>query len=138
MKHVLTLMCMLLGAPLSAEIIVPTQTIRARAIIEPAYLTSKQVQVAGAIHDASQIVGKEAKVTLYPGRPIRPGDIGNPALVDRNDPVSLVFLRGGLTIFAEGRALGRGAVGETIRVMNTSSRTTVVGLVRPDGTVEVK
>ncbi|MEM9126779.1 MAG: flagella basal body P-ring formation protein FlgA, partial [Pseudomonadota bacterium] len=43
-----------------------------------------------------------------------------------------------LSITTEGRALGRGAAGDRIRVMNLSSRTTVTGLIRPDGQIEVK
>ena len=73
-----------------------------------------------------------------PGRPVRAVDVGPPAIVDRNDLVVLVFNRQPLSISTEGRALGRGAVGERIRVMNLSSRTTVTGLIRPDGQIEVK
>ncbi|MBO9450364.1 flagella basal body P-ring formation protein FlgA, partial [Tropicibacter sp. R16_0] len=35
------------------------------------------------------------------------------------------------------RAMGRGATGEIIRVMNLSSRSTVTGRIRPDGSIEV-
>lgn len=72
-----------------------------------------------------------------PGRPLRPGDIGPPAIIERNDLVTLIFRQGGLTIAAEGRSLGRGSVGEAVRVMNLSSRTTVTGRVKQDGSVEV-
>jgi flagella basal body P-ring formation protein FlgA len=138
MKRILSFVALLVSPPLAAEIVVPTQHIRAKELIQAEYLTIKPTQAAGALRDPSAIIGMEAKVTLYPGRPIRPGDIGTPALVDRNDTVSLIFLRGGLTIFAEGRALGRGAEGDIIRVMNTSSRSTLMGTVRADGSVEVK
>ncbi|WP_037313077.1 flagellar basal body P-ring formation chaperone FlgA [Ruegeria halocynthiae] len=129
----------LLG-PISAqaEIVVPTRTIRAKEVISVADLEVKAQQVPGAVTDVDHLIGQEARVALYPGRPIREGDVGPPAIVDRNDLVVLVFDRQPLSITAEGRALGRGAVGDRIRVMNLSSRTTVTGFIRSDGQIEVK
>ncbi len=121
-----------------ADIVVPTRTIRAKEIIAPTDLVTKEQDVPGAVETPDILVGQEARVALYPGRPIRAGDFGPPALVDRNDLVVLVFDRQPLSITAEGRALGRGAVGDRIRVMNLSSRTTVTGLIRLDGQIEVK
>lgn len=133
------LCCICVWVPLqaSSDILVPTRTIRAKEVIGPDDIMRKQIVVAGALSQLDKIVGQEARIALYPGRPIRPGDIGPPAAVDRNDVVALVFVSGGLRIATEGRVLGRGAVGEAIRVMNLSSRTTVTGFVQPDGTVEV-
>ena len=137
--RVLFLIMALLG-PVSvmADIVVPTRTIRAKEIIAATDLETKDQQVPGAVTDPNQLIGQEARVALYPGRPIRQGDTGPPALVDRNDLVVLVFDRSPLSITAEGRALGRGAAGDRIRVMNLSSRTTVTGLIRSDGQIEVK
>jgi flagellar basal body P-ring formation protein FlgA len=76
-------------------------------------------------------------VTLYAGRPIPLSALGPPALVERNQVVTLVFQRGGLEIRAEGRALGRGGEGDTIRIMNLASRNTVTGWVTGDGLIHV-
>lgn len=137
MKVMLLSLC--LFSPLSAlaDIVVPTRTIRPKEIIAETDLQTKPGDVIGAVRSLEQLVGKEARTALYPGRPIRPTDVGPPAIVDRNDLVTLVFSRNGLTIAAEGRALGRGAAGERIRVMNLSSRTTVSGEIQPDGQIEV-
>ena len=121
-----------------ADIVVPTRTIRAKEVIAASDLETKTGEVQGAVHNPENLIGQEARVALYPGRPIRPSDIGPPAIVGRNDLVTIVFDRVALSISAEGRALGRGAVGERIRVMNLASRTTVTGVVRPDGKIEVK
>lgn len=127
-----------LATPVFADVVVPARTIRAREIISAEDLVVKPVEVPGALADPNQIIGQEARSALYPGRPIRPGDIGPPALIDRNEIVTLVFLRGGLQIVTEGRALGRGAAGETVRAINTASRLTVSGLIRKDGSIEVR
>ncbi len=121
-----------------AEIVVPARTIRAKEVILVEDLTQKQAEVPNAVTQADDLIGMEARVTLYAGRPIRLSDVGPPALVDRNDLVTILFDHGALSIATDGRALGRGAEGEFIRVMNLSSRTTVTGRIRPDGSIEVK
>lgn len=130
--------CLLLSTPATADILVPTRTIRAREIISAEDLIYKSVEVPGAVTDLSVLVGQEAQISLYPGRPVRSGDVGPPAIVDRNDIVALVFAQGGLRISTEGRVLGRGAAGDSVRVMNLTSRTTVMGWVMPDGSIEVR
>jgi len=128
----------LAAGPVAADILVPVRVIRAQEVIGPQDLIFHQAEAPGAISDPSMIVGFEAKVALYPGRPVRVTDVGPPAVVDRNDLVTLVFKRGGLQILTEGRALGRGAVGDTIRTMNVASRTTVMGQINSEGWVEVQ
>lgn len=123
--------------PVLAETLVATRTIRPATPIGPADIALVPERHAGALSDPSEVLGMEARVALYPGRPIRPGDVGPAAVVERNGIVPLVFRRGGLTILAEGRALGRGAPGETVRVMNLSSRSTVSGVIASDGSVHV-
>ena len=127
----------LAGLPAPAETLVSTRTIRATDLIGAADVVVVPGVHPGALSDPEQAVGLEARVALYPGRPIRPGDLGPAAVVDRNAIVPLVFRRGGLTILAEGRALGRGAPGEVVRVMNLSSRSTVSGVIAADGSVHV-
>ncbi|MFV0512274.1 MAG: flagellar basal body P-ring formation chaperone FlgA [Jhaorihella sp.] len=121
-----------------ADIIVPLRTIRAREVISAADLVPRAADVPGALSDPARLIGQEARIALYPGRPVRPGDVGPPAIVGRNDLVTLIFSNAGLHIAAEGRALGRGAEGEIIRAMNLSSRTTVTGRIMADGSIEVQ
>lgn len=124
--------------PARADHVVAVRTIRAKEIITADAVVVEPDDVAGAVSHLGDLLGKEARVALYPGRPIRGADIGPPAIVDRNDLVTLVFVRGGLSIAVEGRALGRGSAGEVVRAMNLSSRTTVSGRIRPDGKIEVR
>lgn len=129
------ILLVLLANPGWAESVAPTRTLRATTVITAEDLTLLPRAVADGFTDPAEVIGQEAKVTLYAGRPIRSADIGAPALIDRNQIVTLTFSTGGLRIMAEARALGRGGVGDTIRVMNLSSRSTVTGAVRADGTV---
>lgn len=125
------------AAPALAETLVAARTIRAQAILAPSDLKVIGADAPGALRDPAAAVGMEARRVLYEGRPIRPGDIGPPALIDRNQIVPLIYDRAGLVISTDARALSRGGEGDTIRVMNLASRTTVSGVVGIDGAVYV-
>jgi flagella basal body P-ring formation protein FlgA len=122
-------------APALAESLVAARTIRAQSVLGPEDVMLSDSVIPGALTDISQVVGREARTVIYPGRPIHPADLGVPALVARNQIVPLQYVNGTLSITVEGRALGRGAAGERIRVMNLASRTTVTGIVMPDGSL---
>ncbi|RMH52163.1 MAG: flagella basal body P-ring formation protein FlgA [Alphaproteobacteria bacterium] len=117
--------------------LVAARPIRAMTLIGPADVTLLPGATPGALSDPEAAIGREARVMLYPGRPIRPGDVGPPALVERNGRVTLRYARGGLEIATEGRALDRAGLGETVRVMNLDSRIVVSGTVAGPGLVEV-
>ena len=90
----------LLAAPAAADTVIAAHTLRAQSVIGADDLSSITAAVPGALTDPAQAIGREARVALYAGRPIQPGDIGPPALVDRNQLVSLIFRSGGLNILA--------------------------------------
>ncbi len=132
------LLIALLVAPAAlADTLTTVRLVRPATVLVPEDIGRLNHAVPGALTSEADAVGFEARVTLYPGRPIRPGDLGPAALVERNQPVLLVFSKGALTISTEGRALGRGAAGDPVRVMNLGSRTTVSGIVQIDGSVRV-
>lgn len=135
--RVLALISCLIATPAAADTVLAARTIRAQSLITAQDLVVKKVDVVGAISDPAMIAGQEARVALYAGRPIRPGDIGPPALIERNQIIPLIYDHSGLSITAEGRSLSRGGPGERVRVMNMSSRITVSGEVQTDGRVLV-
>lgn len=120
-----------LATAAQADVLVAARTIPAQAIITADDLLFRDLADANGISDAARVIGQEARVALFAGRPIRPQDIGTPAVVDRNQLIPLLFTRGGLVIKAEGRALNRAGPGDVIRVMNIASRNTVTA--RIDG-----
>lgn len=133
----LFLLFILTAQGLSAETVVTVQTIRPQQIITADLVRMDPADVPGAHSILDEVLGMEARIAMYPGRAVMRGAVGVPALIDRNQMVEIVYVAGGLRIKAEGRALGRGAAGERIRVMNTDSRTVLFGTISPDGTVLV-
>lgn len=121
----------------AAQAVVPVRAIRGQSVISAEDVTISDEQVPGALAALDAVIGREARVTLYPGRPILNGQIGAPALVERNALVRMTYAEGGLSITVDGRVLDRGGVGEIVRVMNLASRQIVSGVVTATGTVEV-
>ena len=130
------LFCLLAG-PVVADTVVASRSIRAHAIIAETDVLLSATKVANGFTRIGDVVGQEARVVLYAGRPILLDDIGPPAIVTRNQIVRVQFEGMGLSITTEGRALERGAVGDRVRIMNLSSRATIFGHVQQDGSVQV-
>lgn len=136
-RLLLLLAALAAAAPAQAEILVATRTVRGQTIVGPADVALAEGQMPGALTDPAEAIGQEARVNLYAGRPILAGDIGPPAIIERNQIVTLSYRNGAVTIAADARALDRAGVGDALKVMNLASRTTVIGIVAPDGTVTV-
>ena len=137
MKLCLVAAFVLISTQATADIMLATQTIRPGGIITAQDILVKSGELVGTASSPEQVIGNEARVTLYAGRPIALSDVGPPALVKRNQIVPLVFQQNGLKISTEGRSLSRAGAGDYVRVMNLTSRTTVSGKVMPDGRIFV-
>jgi len=134
---IVALSMILIARDAIAETVIAARTLRANTIIGPSDLIVQPGDVPGALTDTAGLVGMETRVALYAGRPVRDGDIGPPAIIERNQIVTLVYDNAGLRIATEGRALARGGVGDAMRIMNLGSRSTVTALVHPNGTLHV-
>jgi flagellar basal body P-ring formation protein FlgA len=121
----------------SAESLIAVRTIPAQSVIAADDVSLVDAVMDGAVLTPAAAIGQEARVTIYAGRVVLLADLGPAAVVDRNQVVPLQFQSGTLAIMTEGRALERGATGDVIRIMNLSSRLTVMGRVMPDGSVNV-
>lgn len=128
----------LIAFPVFADTVVPARTIRPHQIITEMDVTFAAGNLTSGFARLSDVIGQEARVALYAGRPILVGDIGPPAVIDRNQIVALRYNANGISIATEGRALERGAVGDRIRVMNLGSRATLFGQILNDGTIQVR
>lgn len=123
--------------PAAADSLLAARTIRAHALVTAADIATDSSRVAGAAEIPDQVVGLEARVTIYAGRPVLLSEVGPAAMVARNQMVTLIFKDGAITIRAEGRALDRGGPGDLVRAMNVSSHATVTGQVSPEGEILV-
>ena len=133
----LLLVCALSAGAVFAQSVTPVRAIRSQTVLVAEDLALAEAAVPGGLASIEDAVGLEAKIALYPGRPILMRQLRAPALVERNAMVRMSYVSGPLRIVTDGRALDRAGAGEPVRVMNLASKQTVTGVVAADGSIEV-
>jgi flagellar basal body P-ring formation protein FlgA len=121
------------AAPVPVLTIYPHEIIRAD-MVEERELAYRLAGAGAFVEDSGKLIGKAARVTLLPGKPIPVNAIEEPRIVRMGAQVRIVFSRDGVTIIGIGIALEAGGRGERIRVRNADSSS---GAVKDDGSVEV-
>jgi flagellar basal body P-ring formation protein FlgA len=89
------------------------------------------------ITDPHAVAGLAARHQLRPGQPLHDADLMKPALVQRNDVVTIFYEAPGINLTLRGQAQDAGAFGDTINVMNTQSKRVVQAVVVAPGRVAV-
>ncbi|WP_380055161.1 flagellar basal body P-ring formation chaperone FlgA [Falsihalocynthiibacter sp. SS001] len=132
------IVCVLVLAEAHADTMLAARTIPSRTVITSDDFTVSTDTIPGTFQTPTDVIGLEARTTIYAGRPIRRAEVGSPAMVERNQIVTLTYIDGGLNISVEARSLGRGGANDVLRFMNLASRTTVSGVVQADGSILVQ
>lgn len=122
--------------PVPAEVIYPGEKITNAMLID-APQSQQDETPYDAVWSRAALVGKVARRTLLPGRPILSIAVEKPRLVSVGAEVRLVYRQGGLTIATTAQALQNGCAGQIVRVRNLDSGVVVAGSVQPDGSVRV-
>jgi len=81
-----------------------------------------------AILDAARLIGRTPRRLIAANTPLRASDVQAPAVVAKGTLVTVVLQTDRMLITARGRALDDAAEGETVRVLNTRSRTVIEGI----------
>jgi flagella basal body P-ring formation protein FlgA len=145
MARTLAFWLLALAAPAlagSRGMLVPTQVIYPGDKINDSMLVVSQDPVQGAaptdiLWDRADIVGKVARRTLLPGRPIPSIAVEEPRAVSTGSQVQLVYEQEGIVIVTTAQALQNGYVGQVVQVRNMDSGQVVSGLVQSDGSIRV-
>lgn len=128
---------LLLPSHTLAGTIIATKNLRANYVIKPEDVTTKPERTIGMLEHPSDAIGKELKATVYAGKPISTQNIQAPTVIERNQIVKLKYTKSGLTIETNGRALERASSGSFLRVINLQSKSTIIGIAHPDGSVSL-
>jgi flagella basal body P-ring formation protein FlgA len=91
----------------------------------------------GAVLDAEELVGKEARRALAAGSPLRASDVAAPILVKRGAVVTMSFVAAGLTLSEAGIAQATGGLGDVIDVKNVKSERVIRGVIEGKDRVRV-
>ena len=87
------------------------------------------------IRSITNALGKVPKYRLAANQILKKQDIQTPKIIKPNDLVDIKYEQPGISLRAEGRSLGSGALGDTISVLNTQSNRKIQAIVIAPGIV---
>jgi len=82
-------------------------------------------------------VGMKLKRRVAAGAVLTPAMLKKPRLISRGQKVTIMAQSGSMQVKMKGKALGSGAIGDRIRVMNIKSRKKLEGVITKTGEVKV-
>lgn len=91
----------------------------------------------GYITNPKDVIGKQLKRHVQAGRILTPSQLINPIVIKRGEIISLQSKSNGFAISMKGTAMSNGAIGDRIRVKNSSSKRIVEGTVSQAGIVNI-
>jgi flagella basal body P-ring formation protein FlgA len=92
---------------------------------------------ADALTHPDAVLGMAARHVLRTGQVLRAADLAKPLLVQRNEPVTIVYEVPGIVLTVRGKAIEAGAQGDLVTVLNVQSKRNVQGFVSGPGRVSV-
>ena len=90
MTRIVPILWLAFAGPALADTVVAAHTLRAQTIVTAADLAFEPGEIAGGTSDPNELIGMETRVAIYAGRPVRPGDVGPPAIIERNQIIPLL------------------------------------------------
>jgi flagella basal body P-ring formation protein FlgA len=123
------------SAAAKVEVLTYNRSLEAGEIVQPEDLSWTKVAAApaGAPRDADALIGKAAKRPLRSGAAALTRDVTSPQVVKRDDMVEVVFAMDGVNLSLQAKAMGPAAVGDTISLMNLSSKKVIQAVVAAPG-----
>jgi len=136
------LMCGSLACASALEVPVPTITIYPGDVIGDNLLIDKSFPAQAGENwpvykSRDSLIGKVARRTLLPGKPIPLNSTRDVEMVRQGRPVTIVFQSGGLTITGQAMPLQSGGIGDVLSLRSVDSGAMIKGIVQADGTVRV-
>jgi flagella basal body P-ring formation protein FlgA len=109
--------------------------------ITPENLTTKAIPTsqvyASTITSTDALIGQQLVRPLTAGQPLNKLHVRVAPAISRNQMVTLLFRRGGVELSGRAQALEDGQLGQSIRIINPATRSTLLGTVAAGGVVEV-
>ena len=102
-----------------------------------ASVPARQVR-ADVVTDPVDILGLSPRRSQLAGRVLRRVEFAAPIAIKKGAYVTMMLRQGALLLTAQGRALEEGAIGDTIRVLNTDSKQTIAGEISAPGVIVVR
>ena len=79
----------------------------------------------------------QAKKYIAVGKMFKLNEISSPPVIKNNDPVNIIYSSGAINLKTMGVSMGTGAVGDIIKVKNSSSGAVLLGQIINKNTVQM-
>src|SRR5581483_166045 len=96
-----------------------------------------RTEVGGDAVGIKQAIGLATRRPLAAGHALNHADLVKPQVVQRNEPITIIYEIPGIALTVRGKALEAGAIGDVISVVNTQSNRTLQGTVAGPGRVTI-
>lgn len=123
--------------PVPTQVIYPGDRISDALLAEAPEPPAGSLGAQGAILQRSELVGKVARRTLLPGKPIPINGVEEPRAVSVGALVKIVYAEDGIKLTTVAQALQNGFVGQIVQLRNLDSGIVVTGAIQPDGSVHI-
>lgn len=87
--------------------------------------------------ELNEVVGMQAKTYIAAGKMFKMNEVTSPNVIKNNDPVNIIYSSGAINLKTVGIAMGNGAVGDMIKVKNSSSGVVLLGQIVNKNTVKI-
>jgi len=114
----------------------PAGTLLSAANIDMRPVPLKFVESTG-VPRLEDVVGKALVRQSRDGMMLRPDDVAVPLLISKNDPVTIYFRKGPMTLTVKGQAVTGAASGGPVQVLNLMSKRVISATAISAGAVEV-
>ncbi len=123
------------------EVWVPMRDIKKDSIIKEDDLQKIRVR-SNRLRDASvwlkeDIIEKQAAHSLKSGKVLEKDDLQAVAVIKKGQTVMAIYTKKGLQITSKMQALEAGAIGDMIKLLNSSSKKEITGVVKDANSVEI-
>ncbi len=123
------------------KVVVAKETIPSKTVIESDMLDlsfrDKNSLYSGFFKNIDDAIGQIPVTTMVSGTVLTKRNIQQPIIINRNQSVSIISRHGNIMVRAEGIAKSNGALNDSIKVLNTSSKRIIDGTVINSSSVEV-
>lgn len=93
---------------------------------------------SGTLLNEKDLIHMTPRRIVHGGKPVISNEIEHPKMVDRGDSITLIFANGPMMLTVKGKSMQAGALGDTVRVSNTSSNKNLQGVVTAHREVTIR
>lgn len=108
----------------NVEVLTYARSLSAGEIVQPQDLVWGKAAAApaDAPNDAEAIIGLAAKRPLRAGTSVSARDVSAPQVIKSGDLITVIYEDGGISLSLQGKAMAAAGLGDTLPVLNTTSK----------------